>query len=230
MRVAILDEDEKRSQMLMAYIGQKYNGWKLLRYKSTFSFVTAIYDEYAGDVDLIIVYTKSADDENCNMAADLQSFFPHIKLIFYSEHTDMCEKIFEARPLYFLLFPFIKANLDRALQRAYADSLEDLNQTLLIHNRGKMNRLKFSAIRYLESDGRKIHIISEEGSFTTYMTISEAMLKLPNNFVQCHRSYLVNSNRIAIIEQSELVLSTGDKIPLSRMHQKLIRELMEIKK
>ena len=57
------------------------------------------------------------------------------------------------------------------------------------------------------------------------MTMAEVMKQLPQNFVQCHRSYIVNVDKIVQIIGEEIELSNGNIIPLSRSHIKEVKKV-----
>ena len=54
-----------------------------------------------------------------------------------------------------------------------------------------------------------------------------------NNFFRCHRSYLVNFKRVKEIVPSgrtfQIILDTGEKIPLSRKQEKILRMKLQQK-
>ena len=48
---------------------------------------------------------------------------------------------------------------------------------------------------------------------------------LCKNFVECHRNYIVNLNRVSEVTESVVVLENGDMLPVSRRnHSKLLKE------
>lgn len=224
MHAAILDNDEKNIRYLSDFMRDKYSHWSVNAYTTTFAFATAVYDEFKGDVELILVHVDT--DDSIELAKNLQECFPHIKIIFYSETTEWAEKIFRAVPVFFLRIPFYEENLTKALERVQTRCEEDLGRTLTIQFRGQKQKIRFSAIRYLESSGRKMFLYTDNGSFETYMTVGDALEKLPPRFIQCHRSYIVNSDRIEMYSADGVLLTGRALIPISKPYQKKIREIL----
>lgn len=101
---------------------------------------------------------------------------------------------------------------------------EDNDESLFIKNREKYVRIKLKNIYYVESELRLLHIYTNSGMYTTYMTIESVQEKLNGNFIRCHRSYIVNSSKIMKIEKDNIILYNDKVIPISRSHYKDLTE------
>jgi len=224
MRAVILDSDEQNIKYLSDFIKNRYERWIVSACTTTFALATVVYDEFKGDVELLIVHVEG--DSSIELAKDLQEYFPHIRIIFYSETSDCAEKIFRAVPIFFLSIPFREENVVMALDRVQSGCEEDLERTLMIQSRNQKQKIRFSSIRYMESCGRKMFLYTEEASFETYMTMEDALDRLPPQFVQCHRSYIINTDRIEKYSVDGVLLTGGALVPISRSYQKKIREIL----
>lgn len=79
-------------------------------------------------------------------------------------------------------------------------------------------------IDYIESIRRKVFIHSDDGVYQMYSTMRDIIAKLPESFLRCHNSYLVNSERVVTVRSTEIVLTSGSKIPMSKRYAKEARE------
>ncbi|MCM1538619.1 MAG: LytTR family transcriptional regulator DNA-binding domain-containing protein [bacterium] len=224
MRAAILDHNEQNVRCLSDFIKRKYPKWIISVYATTFALATAVYDSFKGDVELILVHVE--EDADIELAKEMQEYFPHIKVIFYSETTECAEKIFQAAPTFFLMLPFREENVTMALERVSAECEENVRRAITIYSRGRKVKIRFAAIRYIESFGRKMFLYTDNGLFETYMTVGDALAKLPPQFIQCHRSYIINSDKIEKYSVDEVVLTGSVQVPISRSFQKKIREIL----
>ena len=224
MRAAILDSDQQNIEYLSAFIKEKYLHWTVNAYATTFALATAVCDEFKGDVELLIVHVDA--DSSIELAKDLQDYFPHIRIIFYCETTDCAEKIFRTIPTFFMRLPFREEVVATALERVRVGCEEDLGRTLTIQSRGQKQKIRFSSIRYIESSGRKMFLYTDNGSFETYMTVEDALGKLPPQFIQCHRSYIINSDRIEKYSVDGVLLSGKALVPISRSYQKIMKGIL----
>lgn len=224
MRAVILDSNEQNIKCLLDFIREKYNYWIVGAYTTTFALATAVYDEFKGDVELLIICADM--DSNIELAKDLQEYFPHIRIIFYSGTTECAEKIFRAVPSFFLSIPFREESVAMALERVRIGCEEDIGRTFTIQSRGQKQRIRFSAIKYIESSGRKMFLYTDDGFFETYMTMEDVLEKLPAQFIQCHRSYIINSDKIEKYSAEGILLTGGMLVPISRSYKKRIREFL----
>ena len=61
------------------------------------------------------------------------------------------------------------------------------------------------------------------------MTMEEALMKLPKQFIQCHRSYIVNFDRVLQISEERMILTGNFVVPIARGRLKEIKSLFEKK-
>lgn len=223
MKVAILESNDQIFGYLESLIKTLYMEWHVLRYLSSFALVTGIADELKGDIDLILIHIPPHQYDYIYMAKDMQNYFSHIRIIFYSEANDCAEQIFTAFPSFFLQLPVNKELLQEALLRVEEDTLSEVGQTITLKFKGEIQRIKYSAISHIESVGRKIRFYTNQGIFEVYMTMSEAKEKLPMQFRQCHRSFMVNTDKIDRVTSEGVLLSNMELVPLSRSYFEEIR-------
>lgn len=222
MRVLLLDAEENNINIIKHHLSEHFSDWQFSSCNNSFAFVTSVYDEYLGDVDLLMIHLTAPWHELILMCKELQAFFPHIHIIFYSEDLSCAEDIFDARPVYFLRMPISQQALHKAFERADTEYRKEKGQSFSISYKGRLIRILFSSVRYIESEKRKIILYTDNGPFETYMTMETAKEHLPDFFVRCHRSYLVNMNRVRMYENGSVLLSDGESVPLSRTFQKEI--------
>lgn len=82
---------------------------------------------------------------------------------------------------------------------------------------GVVFKFSYSEILFIESFGRKCDVITIKGSFLVNENISSIQSRLSgDDFIRCHRSYIVNISSIKKIEKNYAVLSNEKKIPINR--------------
>lgn len=92
--------------------------------------------------------------------------------------------------------------------------------------------IPFSEVIYLEARDRKTYVFSEKYSGTHKDTLNEFDYHLPkDDFVRCHRSYIVNVNHIQEIYPDShstfiLVMKNHSKIPVSQSYSSYFRKLL----
>ncbi len=213
MKIAVLDSDKQNLEIVSSLVMASDSKNKVWCYESVFSFVTGIYDDHSGDVDLVIIF---ATEETVEMAMDLHKFFPHILVAFYSDNVKLIEKTFEVDPIYFLYIPLNPERINKVINKAKEKLKNILGNSLVLSNKGRMVKLGYSSIKYVESDGRKIVIHTDEGFYDAYMKMEDIQEKLPNEFLRCHRCYIVNLERVVGLNSTDITLSSKERVPVSR--------------
>lgn len=153
---------------------------------------------------------------------DVAHFIRHIleehtsEIIYITGTYGYERKLFEFAPAGFLAKPIEDKSLSKVLSQ--------------VLKRMKLKRIKFfyeqfgikksvvlDEILYFESFGRKIYFHSRNREDWFYKKISTLVSELNEypQFIQTHRSYIVNLNHVSSIGKKEVQLDTFEKLPLS---------------
>lgn len=100
------------------------------------------------------------------------------------------------------------------------------NRTITISAGSESTSFSADEILYVESVNRSRVIYLADGSTTSLSaplaTIAE---RLPNGqFIYCHRSYVVNLERVRSVSRKGLTLDSGQRLPIGRSHYDEVRE------
>lgn len=88
--------------------------------------------------------------------------------------------------------------------------------TLILKNIKGVWQVRVNDIMYIESERRRLHIKTESDEITVYGQMGKLMEQLPEHFIRCHQSYLVNADYIRGITPRHLELQNQKRIPISR--------------
>ena len=80
---------------------------------------------------------------------------------------------------------------------------------------------------YFESREKKIYINTGSAEFSFYDTLDHLEESLPDDFLRCHRSFIVARRyvRTILLSQNTIVLEDGSAIPLSRTYKAVFKVL-----
>lgn len=111
----------------------------------------------------------------------------------------------------------------RDMMKEYIGNIEDeqSNEAFVVETREGKTRIPYNQIYYMEARDKKIYIRLREKEMAFYDTLDELEQKLPEGFIRCHRSFLVNQIYVEkiLLSQSEIHLSHGMMVPLSRSYK-----------
>lgn len=98
---------------------------------------------------------------------------------------------------------------------------DEQTDVLWIKNHDGRIRIPFDQIDYLEAREKKVFIRTGQTEFGVTETMEKLSEQLPENFVKCHRSFVVNTDHITQIKLSENLLYLGKElfVPVSRTYK-----------
>ncbi len=176
---------------------------------------------------------------------------PH--LVFATAYDQYAVEAFDLEAVDYLLKPFDKARLARAVERTRKQTekpsppkMEKILETIaarpslppkiIVRAQNRMMMVDAAEIVYATIEDGVITIVARDTEGTSnYATIEELSAALPENFWRVHRSYLVNINKIREVVpwfKSSFMLKLDDKkqtqVPVSRQQTKRLRDLLRL--
>ena len=82
----------------------------------------------------------------------------------------------------------------------------------------KLVRVNFEDVRFVEALGDYVHIVTSQSKLIVASTLKAVEEKFPSgNFMRVHRSFIVNLNRVQVLEDNSLVVD-GKYIPIGQTY------------
>lgn len=114
---------------------------------------------------------------------------------------------------------FIKEELKRDLQKYQDDMYKHIQERFLCYEykrRGMTMQLRLSQISYVESMRHSIVIHSINGQFVERRNLQDFLKNVSSQFVQIHKSYVVNQQWIKDASSQEVILNDDSILPVGR--------------
>lgn len=130
-----------------------------------------------------------------------------------------------------ILRPYTEKDLREKLREIilkYAQSVEnESDHSFYIDGQDGKIRIPYDSICYFESRNKKIFIRLANREIPFYGTLEELEGELPEEFLRCHRSFIVNKKYIDKIQISKnIILLTNDMdVPLSRSYKAVFKAI-----
>ena len=130
-----------------------------------------------------------------------------------------------------LLRPFSAREFEKAngeLFDAFSEKREAPGEVFVRNTRDGRICIPYSRISYFEARNKKINVRAGNEEYDFYDSIENILQMLPENFVRCHRAYLVNARKIREVRTSEGIveLDGGVQVPFSRTYRQSLKDLM----
>ena len=134
-------------------------------------------------------------------------------------------------PSSLLLKPVSRENLVMVVNEmmdAFTEKFDskDVPESFVIENREGKQYNPLNQIYYIEAREKKIFIRTKQEEYGFYDTIENMEKKLPENFLRCHRSYIVNMSKVTAVKVSQSLIEVQDnlQVPLSRSYKRAVKE------
>ena len=140
-------------------------------------------------------------------------------MIITSTYPQYAIEGYELDVMDYLLKPFSFEHFVQAVnkyQLAPPKADDATEQKFLIVKNGKgFDKVNFSDISYLMSDGDLVKIKSDETTHSEFQSLKYFESILPGNFIPVHKSYIINLDRLKSLSGNRLYLEEKE-IPIGR--------------
>jgi DNA-binding LytR/AlgR family response regulator len=142
------------------------------------------------------------------------------KVILTTSKTDYAFSAFEynvadylKKPIPYNRFREAIAKINESLQNT---TVEATREDIFIKSDGKLTRINYEDILYIESMGDYVKYFTPDKHYLTHSTLKAVEEKMDSkNFMKVHRSFIVNLRKINDIQDYSLVIG-GKVIPISK--------------
>lgn len=162
-----------------------------------------VYDAiYKKQLDILFldIDFKSNGKNGIEFAKDLREINRTFYLIFLSAHQRYVHLSFIVKVYDYLFKPVNRDTIADLVTRLKKDYLKDQNVFLQL---SKWKSLKMDSILYIERIGNKSYIITDTNEETTTKSLEILLHELTGNFKRCHRSFIVNIDKIIGVNRRE---------------------------
>jgi DNA-binding LytR/AlgR family response regulator len=225
MRIAVCDDmpcvlEEIRQQMeALGYTtGVDY-----------FSDIKMLYDELNNeeeyDVILMDIDWKS-EKTGIDFSEELHKLCSGTQIIYITAYTmDYVEDIFlqKSNLSGFLTKPIKPEQLQKNLEKVKQRNNKPEGK-LLIRHKGTVYAILFDEIVCVESQLHKVYITTPNSMYECTEKLDQVKERLDERFLRCHKSYVVNMNHVQELSSSEIILTNGKEVPVSKKRYAQVKE------
>lgn len=225
LKIAVCDDNEEHisalRSMLDEWSAHKPFAVIIYEYQSAENFLFSYPDK---PCDILLLDIEMKHLSGMELAKKLRENGDMLPIIFITGYSDYIGEGYDVEALHYLLKPIEKEKLFEVLDR-YTKKRDSQNDIVL--SCGDKNiRVDSENIRYCEATGKKTEVhMPDRNVLICHTGIHDLQKILGENFMFCHRSYLVNLSFIKSISKTEIEIDGGETIPLSRRLYKEVNEM-----
>lgn len=134
------------------------------------------------------------------------------------------------RPDSLLMRPLSKVTVRELINEVFSTLTNEIDKadgskSYVIDSKDGKTSIPYKNIYYIEAREKKIFIRTLNDEFGFYETIEKIQEDLPENFERCHRSFIVNKDKIRkiMLSQNLMELEDGFEVPLSRSFKPMFK-------
>ena len=221
IKFAICDDEPAMARELAGYLARYLEEHEVTAYSvSSFSSGRALL-EAADGFDVIFLDIQMEEPDGMETARLLRGQGDHSLLIFVTVLRELVFDAFQVEAYDYLTKPLDTARFSRTMDRALRTLEQRTTASIVIQQGSGCQVVPLSDVVYCEVLGRKVYLHKKDGTVTGYYDRLEQLeRRVDRRFFRCHRSYLVNLDYVRGCQTGQVLLSQGERIPVSRLRER----------
>ena len=230
IHIAICD-DSKQERQILAALFKRYQELhatplQIHIFQNGFSLLDAI--DQGKRFDITILDILMPGENGIEIARNIRASGTDTEIIFLTSSPEYAVDSYEVKAQNYLLKPVTEEKFFASIDSILAELDEKDTASFIIYTTEKQySRIRVSSLVYGEVTHRTITLyLADQTIISAVMTFTEFqdILKAYPDFIYPHRSDAVNMNYIQYGTKSDIILTDGQKIPLSRNNYTKISE------
>lgn len=230
IHIAICD-DSKQERQILAALFKRYQELhatplQIHIFQNGFSLLDAI--DQGKRFDITILDILMPGENGIEIARNIRASGTDTEIIFLTSSPEYAVDSYEVKSQNYLLKPVTEEKFFASIDSILAELDEKDTASFIIYTTEKQySRIRVSSLVYGEVTHRTITLhLADQTMISAIMTFTEFLdiLKAYPDFIYPHRSYAVNMHYIQYVTKSDIILTDGQKIPLSRNNYTKISE------
>ena len=177
------------------------------------------YDHHAGELDVVFLDMELHELDGMETARRLRAADAGLQLVFVTGYADHVFDGYSVGALGYLMKPPKQEQLAEVLSRVQTALVRDLDQAYVCRSGDTHYRIPIANILYFASDRRQVQCVTQGRTYTFYGKLDAVAEEVGAAFVRVHQRYLVRAGAVDRMEGGEVVLRTGERLPVSRSCQ-----------
>ena len=189
----------------------------------------------SNEVDLMFVDINMPDTSGMEFVKSMKQ---HPQVIFTTAYSEYAIEGFQVDAIDYILKPISYSSFLKAANKA--KTLFELNQKqpetfkatqdcLFVKSEYKLVRIMLADIKYIESANEyiQIHLTNEE-PVSTLIRLKVIEEQLPKNkFMRVHRSFIVNLDKVKVIDRNRIVFDNKVHIPIGDQYKETFQAFID---
>jgi len=174
---------------------------------------------YPFEMDLIFLEIPFVKMTGIEIAHKIREIDEDVGIVFLTSVFSHVFEAYDVRANNYLIKPLTYTRFLKEME--HARTRRGQNRFFVETNAAGVYKIYTKSIRYIETDEHNTRIHTETDSILCHKHLKEHLEVLFEvYFIRCHTGFIVNLLFFERLEQNELILTTGERIPVSRYRKK----------
>lgn len=223
LRTLIIDDEQFALDKLRSYVEQTPYLTLCGEFSSSTEALQFLEKE---DVDVIFTDIEMPD---MNGIQFVESLPVKPQIVFITAYREFALDGFRLSATDYLVKPYDMSDFRRATDKVLDTYLKNHAmgeasqpmESLFVKVETRFERITVNNILYIKGYGEylQLYIVGKRSPLMTISSFSEILTRLGNNFIQVHRSYIVNMERVKRVEKNRVIIEEETEIPIGNTHR-----------
>lgn len=218
IRTAICDDEANTRSYLSTLIRAQSYPCEIVEYTSAGD---CLADHREIDLLFLDIELSSSSLDGMTLAQKLRERISGTQpiIIFVTGYERYVFDAFDVGAFQYLLKPVDEKKFAQVFTRAIAQieaAREKTVRVLTLQSASINKTIPVDSIYYIESSDHKVVLHLKDGEFAYYAKIRDLELELQKQFFRIHKGYLVNLSYVEGYSKTEVMLTNGEKILISK--------------
>ena len=217
MKIAIIDDEQTVIDQLANYIEKASHELDIKLEVASFNEGHPFIDSYDYSYDIVLMDIEIGSENGMELANKLRQKDTNVTLMFITNMSQYATQGYLVDAIDFIVKPVEYDSFLFRLKRAISRASVQNGKLISIASGSEMYSFPSKEIIYIEIQGHNLTIHSTQSIKSVRSSLKSVESQLSGApFARCNNSFLVNLFHIRSIEGSEITLSSGDVLTLSR--------------
>ena len=121
-----------------------------------------------------------------------------IYIIFTTGHLEYGLIAYQCKTFDYLSKPITLERLESTILRLFEDLTSRPKKFLKLENKNIV--INLDSVQYIQKDGMKLIFYTDNREYKIYSSFNKISESLPENFIRCHKSYIINIDKVTNIQ------------------------------
>ena len=231
IKIAICDDDASQREYLTVAVAEWAKKNRHLTEVRQYADAKSFLFDYSEDkgFDILLLDIEMPEMNGIELAKTVRRENSTVQIVFITGFYEYFSDGYDVSALHYLIKPADERKLFTVLDKAVDNLAYRQRSVLLVTADGEV-KVSLADILYIESENVYIIVHTVHGDYRTRMALTKFMEQLDETFFKVHRSFVVGLKYIKKITRTEVIVTNGASIPISRglydeVHAALIKYL-----